>query len=31
MNITSHRPGIHYNGAVLTGYDAIIHGEARLA
>jgi ribosomal protein S6--L-glutamate ligase len=31
MNITSHRPEIHYNGAALTGYDAAIHGEARLA
>ncbi len=24
MNITSHRPSIHYNGAPLEGYDAVI-------
>jgi ribosomal protein S6--L-glutamate ligase len=24
MNITSHRPSIHYNGEALTGYDAVI-------
>ncbi len=24
MNITSHRPELHYNGQLLTGYDAVI-------